>query len=48
LLRMAAYILDCDHPELTPEFEKRIVEIHTALLAPGSCEPDPKKNVESA
>jgi len=42
-LKMAAYILECDHPELTPEFEKKILEVHTALLAPSA----PKK-VESA
>lgn len=47
-LKMAAYILECDHPELTPEFEKKILEVHTALLAPGACEPGAPKKVESA
>ena len=43
LLRMAAYILEVDDPEITPAFEQEIIEAHNKLVRGLPREPEPKK-----
>jgi len=43
LLRMAAFILEVDDPEITPAFEQEIIKAHNALVRGRHPEPEPKK-----
>ena len=45
LLRMAAFILEVDDPEITPAFEQEIIKAHNALVRGLHPEPEPKKAI---
>lgn len=45
LLRMAAFILEVDDPEITPAFEQEIIKAHNALVRGRHPEPEPKKAI---
>lgn len=48
LLRMAAFVLEADDPEITPAFEQEIIKAHNALVRGRHPKPEAKKAINQS